>query len=513
MSYKIVIVRTNSDENLIFSAVRTWVQDTPCNVYIYGGEQSYGFKYAMLERSNNLVFTNKIESIDEDYLVLLRPGQYLTYALLSEGHSQIFAKADVDRIGLDVLLRSNLRSESSGPIMTLSTPNNMLNYHQYKNDWDVYTFLSKFNQVVIPNFPVFTKSIRVDSFADLPTLIVTLLNEPPMERVLVLPNPSPIDGLLSKIGYSISYDQQLTVETIITNKFIPGYKAVIIHGCAKIAPNLLEDYHYKFLSGWSIITHNSFKQRRIDLPGYFNEVDMLKFRVKELYDDFDLFIIGQMDTPYSSNNQIKQGYPEIDDPEGKVKLLTLQYPEEIKQLDNAWIKDKYYRQYSIYHPLISDYDLLFILDLDEIPNLNTIRSECQSYFGSIKRLEMEMHYYNLKWVKKNKWYHGYYGYVGEVRKHGADNIRVNPPVQYPIVKQGGWHISYFLTPELIKTKIESFAHQEFNKEPYINAVYIQNCIDNGLDLFGRSWENMSPADPSYVPKHYKMLNEVYWPAL
>lgn len=512
MSHKIVIIRSGSDENLIFTAIRTWVQFTPCDVYIYGGDQSYGFKYAMLERASNLKFINSADKLEftEDYLVLLRPGQYLEYANLSKGHSQIIPKKTVERIGLENLLKSNLRGETipNGPIITLGNANAMLNYHAYKAHWDVYTFLSKFNQIVIPNFPVFTKSIKVDSYDNLPSLIVTLLNEAPMTRTLILPEPSPIDELLNKVGYQVLYGGQ--AETLITNRYQDGYRAIIIHGGIGGAV-IPDNYRRYFASGWTIITDKTFRQRRVDLPGYFNEVDMLKFRIKELYNDFDLFIIGQMDTPYSSNELIEQGYPEIDDPEGKVKLLTLSYPDEIKDLNDAWVKDRYYRQYSIYHPLISDYDLLFILDLDEIPNINTLNNECQLYFNGVKRLEMQLHYYNFKWVNKNAWYHGYYGNVSEIRKYGANNIRVKSAIQYPIVKKGGWHISYFLPPALIKKKIESFAHQEFNKEPYTNEDYIQNCIDNGLDLYGRSWENLRPADPSYVPKHYKLLDKAYWP--
>ena len=155
--------------------------------------------------------------------------------------------------------------------------------------------------------------------------------------------------------------------------------------------------------------------------------------------------------------------------------------------------------------------MLFILDLDEIPNVNTIRSECKLYFTSLKRLEMAMHYYNLKCVKRNNWYHRYFGHVNEIRKYGADNVRVKPSVQYPVIKKGGWHISYFLTPALIKKKLESFAHQEWNRYPYTDESYIAQCIKNGLDLFGRMEENMVQADPEYVPVYYKMLPEYCWP--
>lgn len=516
MRYRIVILRFPSgDENLIYSAVRTWIPNIPGKVYIYNnGNISYGFKYAMLERCDNIEFINDITPLidDEEYLVLLRPGQYLHYDRLNEGHSQIFTKDDIERVTLNVLIKTNLRGENKGPIISLNTPNMMLNYHAYQTNWDVYTFFTKINQTVISNFPIFAKSIKLDDLNDLPNLIVTLINEPPMIRRLYLPSKTTLDILLNMVGYEVSYDQDCTAEVLISKNYnnIQDYRAIISRGAgnSKLTPST---HKYSFSAGWSMILDKSFRQRRIDLPGYFNEVDMLKFRIKELYNDVDLFIIGQMDTPYSSNNLIEQGYPNVDDPDNKVKLLTLKYPDEIKALNDPWIKDRYYRQYSIYHPLIEDYDILFVLDLDEIPDVNTIRKETELYINDVRRLEMMMHYYNFKWVKPNHWYHGYIGNVNEIRKYGADNIRVNSPIRYPVVKKGGWHISYFLTPLLIKKKIESFAHQEWNKYPYTDVIYIANCIEHGLDLYGRSYDNMIPADSKYVPKEYKLLNESYWP--
>ena len=192
------------------------------------------------------------------------------------------------------------------------------------------------NQTVIPNFPVFTASVRLTNYSQLPSLISTLINEPPLERVLVLPYPTSISELLTCIGYKVRYGD-LKTEVLISDTYEDGYKAVVIpNRCMSKIPEGFAQY---FASGWSIIISNSYRQRRVDLPGYFNEVGMLHMRLKEMYSDFDLFIIGQMDTPYSSNTLIEQGYPEIEDPEGKVKLLTLSYPQEIKDMNNAWVKD------------------------------------------------------------------------------------------------------------------------------------------------------------------------------
>jgi hypothetical protein len=53
------------------------------------------------------------------------------------------------------------------------------------------------------------------------------------------------------------------------------------------------------------------------------------------------------------------------------------------------------------------------------------------------------------------------------------------------VNPGGWHLSYFMSPELIREKIKAFSHQEWNKEPYLNLDSITAAINSGKDLFSR----------------------------
>ena len=54
-----------------------------------------------------------------------------------------------------------------------------------------------------------------------------------------------------------------------------------------------------------------------------------------------------------------------------------------------------------------------------------------------------------------------------------------------VIKNGGWHFSYLMSPIKIKKKIESFAHSEYNKEEYKNLKNIESCIKNGTDLYNR----------------------------
>lgn len=496
MTYLIIILRCDNDDGFIFASIKTWIPTVPCTVYIYGGTKNYGFEYAMRERASNISFVNSIEHNNEDYLIILKPNQYLKYDYLTNEY--LISKEDYLTNGIQYYLNNDTRFyKHSSAILDLDTDIAMLNYHKYK---DAYTFYSKIHSSTIPSFPAFARSIHVADSRLIASLVATLLKEAPLERTLYLSNG--VVGLegLTSIGYTISYECTY-IDVIVSNEVPKNWE---LYAKALYVPGRHEG---TYTCGWTISCRENFRQRRVDIAGYFNEVDMLKMRIKELYDTVDLFLIGQMDTPYSSNERIVQGFPSIEDPENKVRLITLSYPEEIKQLDNSvWVKDKYYRQYSIYFKEITDFDLLFILDLDEIPDVNTINKECNHYINTVCRLEMKLYYYNFNWAKRYNWYHGYIGHVKEIRKYGSDKIRINSPIRYGVIQNGGWHISYFLTPEMIKKKIESFAHQEFNRLPFTDINHINNAIKLGLDLYNRGNENMIQADYSYRPKYYNLIS-------
>jgi beta-1,4-mannosyl-glycoprotein beta-1,4-N-acetylglucosaminyltransferase len=52
----------------------------------------------------------------------------------------------------------------------------------------------------------------------------------------------------------------------------------------------------------------------------------------------------------------------------------------------------------------------------------------------------------------------------------------------PIIKDGGWHLSYFGDINFIIKKIDSFSHQEYNNSNYTNTSSLQDKIKNGINL-------------------------------
>jgi hypothetical protein len=53
------------------------------------------------------------------------------------------------------------------------------------------------------------------------------------------------------------------------------------------------------------------------------------------------------------------------------------------------------------------------------------------------------------------------------------------------VNNGGWHFSYLGGAGQIIAKLESFSHQEYNRDEYKDSDRIQETIRRGADIFNR----------------------------
>ena len=85
----------------------------------------------------------------------------------------------------------------------------------------------------------------------------------------------------------------------------------------------------------------------------------------------------------------------------------------------------------------------------------------------------------------------------------------------PIIKNGGWHLSYFGNEKFIKNKLENFGHQEYNKVEFTDENIIKENIKNKNDLFNRpnnkiisipikENKNLPPDYDIYLKSFYKI---------
>lgn len=239
----------------------------------------------------------------------------------------------------------------------------------------------------------------------------------------------------------------------------------------------------------------------IDAFTFFNELDLLECRLKFLYPYVDYFVIAECNYTFSGKQKdlnfiknIHRYKPYID------KIIYLpyiindfEYQRFIKQ-DNSFdcwnveISQRNFITNGINH--FPDDTIIFITDIDEVINPFIFTEVCskvkeQGYCALIQR----MFYYNLSVESVTRWANCGVATKKEMLSLEPHNVRLNTwldPTR--VIWEGGWHISYFMTPEQIKNKLESFSHQEYNEEHWKDLNRIEQCIKEGKDLFDRGFQ-------------------------
>lgn len=245
----------------------------------------------------------------------------------------------------------------------------------------------------------------------------------------------------------------------------------------------------------------------IDSFIFFNEVELLKLRLHYLNDVVDHFIISESNYTHSGNP--KPYY--LDDvllelPEDiRNKIIRLKYEPDITRFNFdrniQWcdLENDYWKLERAQRNLITDNlsqfsstDMIMVSDLDEIPSKETVKEyeNVISENGEMLRnfcavVKCKLFYYNFHTFQHNDWNGTVISTVDNVIQVGCDYLRYHRNEFYSI-ENGGFHFSTFGDVNRIRTKIQSFAHQELNKEQYIGDVNIEKSIQNKEDIYHSS---------------------------
>ena len=173
----------------------------------------------------------------------------------------------------------------------------------------------------------------------------------------------------------------------------------------------------------------------------------------------------------------------------KDKIIYLNIEQFPNGLSN-WEREYFQRNY-IKEGLNSaqDDDYIIISDVDEIPNLNNINT-ISKYKYSV--FEQKLFYYKLNIINKTNpiWYGSklckkkYLKSPQWLREQKVKKYSLIKfyKIKWNIIKSGGWHFSYLMTPNEIKQKINSYAHVEYNNDKFNNLDKIKKSINENILL-------------------------------
>ena len=269
----------------------------------------------------------------------------------------------------------------------------------------------------------------------------------------------------------------------------------------------------------------------IDSFIFYNEIEMLNYRLSILDEHVDYFIIVESNYSFSGNKKDlyyeknKHLFSKFNNKIIHIILDDLPYkqPNINYKLNQQWINESFSRNgiaQGINKLHLEDDDIILTSDLDEIPNPNIlikIKNNTLEYDkNNLNRLACDMYYYNLNTLIGRSSWHGIKLIKFETYKKLGINFQDMRMYEFrtyvPIIPNGGWHLSYFGDVEFIKNKIRNFAHQEFNNTKYINDEFINEHIKNKKSLFDENVKvvyipiknnnNLPPEFDKYLKNYY-----------
>jgi beta-1,4-mannosyl-glycoprotein beta-1,4-N-acetylglucosaminyltransferase len=233
-----------------------------------------------------------------------------------------------------------------------------------------------------------------------------------------------------------------------------------------------------------------------------NELDLLEFRIKLLWEHVDHFVICEASHTHSGEGKpynLLRNWDRFRQYSEKIIYLTAELEPRnyiFKSLsvftpdDGAWFMEVEHRNHLwTVKGKMADDDLVLLGDIDEIPSLEVIDKYLSK--GRAPRrprtLLQRFHYYYMnlqKTGRERKW-------CGTALMSGKD-FKAKAPQKYRDkrtrmgrIKNGGWHFSYLGGSDQIRYKIKSFSHREYNNRRFTSEEHITASIQGRKDIFGR----------------------------
>ena len=263
----------------------------------------------------------------------------------------------------------------------------------------------------------------------------------------------------------------------------------------------------------------------IDCFIFYNELDLLTYRFNLLNNIVDYFIIVESTHTFIGKEKklfFNENKHLFENFRNKIiHIIVDDFPYKYHNVNicnnDVW-NNEYFQRNAISHGInyikdLSQYDVIIISDLDEIPDPYTLdKIKKGDIIVDINILEMDLYYYNLNTRSPSKWP---LCKIISYKKYNELNISCNDIriTQCSNILNGGWHLSYFGDKYFIQNKIQNFSHQELNNANYTDLDKIENRVKKSSDLYDRDsckFEKIKIENNTYLPPYYdKYLNKYY----
>lgn len=222
---------------------------------------------------------------------------------------------------------------------------------------------------------------------------------------------------------------------------------------------------------------------------YFDEAEIVKIRFNELYDLVDYFVVVEADRTFTGKP--KPFY--FNEMNEKVISVKITFPLHGM---TSWEREVYQRNQIVRGlDLAEAFDIIIISDVDEIPRASALGG---LYHTDLPiQLDVVQYFWNYHWQVPHHCNQGARPVVTMLRDLKWSSPQEMRACYLPRIPNAGWHFSFFGEIEKTVSKIQSFAHTEYDRTEYKDARKVLKRMQNGIDPFDRFPLKYTEIDESY----------------
>lgn len=220
----------------------------------------------------------------------------------------------------------------------------------------------------------------------------------------------------------------------------------------------------------------------IDCFLFFNELELLELRFRELSGVVDRFVLVESSTTFTGRPKPLVFRESQERFLGVMDRVTVVTVDDAPVQGDAWSAEHFQRN-AIVRGLdhVKPSDLILISDVDEIPRASAVAAIRDTMEPVV--LRDQSHYYWLNCRLS----HVDYGPAALPARllTTPQHVRAQRH-RFQQIADGGWHFSYLGGSQRIQTKLQSFSHTEYSGHPFTDSARIDHCLQHAKDLFGRT---------------------------
>lgn len=258
----------------------------------------------------------------------------------------------------------------------------------------------------------------------------------------------------------------------------------------------------------------------VDCFIFYNELDLLEYRLKTYGDVVDYFVIVEAtDTIQGEPKPLFFGDNKDRFKEYLHKIVHVVVKDMPNDLTDAFVNEGFQRNCidrGLQMLPLSPDDLILISDADEFPNKELLQAIKNIGLNDMYVLLQDYYMYSINYKIYDKWYYAKilpFGVYCEKYDRKPQHIREiqQHQTECNYLTKGGWHFSYFGRPEVLWQKINAFSlGGGYRKEMTLEDVKFK--LEHGIGFYNNEFMNYTPvAENTNPPPNLELLLKLFPP--